>query len=115
TADARVCRIRVLWEIPVRIIDLQQVMPHVADESGALPFAFELEKDVARRMAWRRVDLDEVVKPVRPATYQVGFAIFENRHDAFAESAQFGCFPPSDHHRSARNCARPVLKRPSGR
>ena len=65
-------------------------MPHVADENGALPFGFELEKDVARRMAWRRVDLDEVVKPVRPATYQFGFAIFENQHDAFAESAQFG-------------------------
>ena len=36
-ARARLLDVGVFWEIPVRVIDLQQVMEHVADEGGALP------------------------------------------------------------------------------
>src|SRR5262245_40217899 len=65
-------------------------MPYIADEGSALAFAFELEEDVAGRMARCRVDLDEIVKPVRTAAHQVGFAVLKNRYNAFPESAQLG-------------------------
>ena len=68
--------------------DLQQVVPDVADEGCAFAFAFELKEDVAGRMAGRGIDLDEVVEPVRPAADQVGLAVFEDRHHAFAEGAE---------------------------
>ena len=41
--------IGVLREVPVGIIDLQQMVPHVADEGGALPLALELEEHVTGR------------------------------------------------------------------
>jgi hypothetical protein len=65
-------------------------MPHITDESGALALTLELEEHVTRRVARCRVDLDEIVKPVSPTAHQVGFAVLENRHDAFPECAQFG-------------------------
>src|SRR3569623_1239404 len=80
----------VLGEIPVRMKDLQQMMPYVADEGGAFALALQLEEDVARRMARRGVDLDEVVQPVRAARHEIGLAVFQNRHDAFAERAELG-------------------------
>src|SRR5262249_34983479 len=53
-ASAHLCLrgIRVLREIPVRIIDLQQMMPEVANEGRALAFLFQLEKYVTRGMTW---------------------------------------------------------------
>ena len=46
-ADSRLRRIGVLREIPVGIVDLQQVMPDVPDEGGALALALELEEYVS--------------------------------------------------------------------
>ncbi len=72
------------------MIDLQEVVPDIADEGCTLAFALKLEEDVAGRVARRRIDLDEVVEPVRPAADQVGLAVFEDGHHAFAEGAEFG-------------------------
>ena len=86
---ARLRRVGILREIPVGVIDLQQMVPDVADEGSALAFAFELEEHVAGRMAGRGVDLDEIIDAVR-ARDHVGLAVFEDRHHAFAEGAELG-------------------------
>ena len=88
-ADARLRHIGVFREIPIGIIDLQQMMPDVTDEGGALALAFELEEHVTGRVAGRGIDLDKVVNAVR-TLYHVGLAVFEDRHHAFAERAEFG-------------------------
>ena len=56
---------------------------------GALALAFKLEKHVTGRMAGRRVDLDEIVEPIRTAAHQIGAPVLEDRDHAFAERAQF--------------------------
>src|SRR5262249_11711276 len=65
-------------------------MPYIANEGGALALTLELEENVTRRMTRRRVDLDEIVKPVGAAAHQIRFAVLENRHYAFPERAQLG-------------------------
>src|SRR5262249_34888634 len=87
-AHARLVRVRVLRKIPVGIVDLEQVMPHVADESRALALAFELEEHVARRMARRGIDLDEFVQPISSAADQVGVSMLENGDHALAKRSQ---------------------------
>src|SRR4029077_5422369 len=42
-ADARLLNVGILWEIPVRIIDLQQVMKDVADERRAVAADIQAE------------------------------------------------------------------------
>lgn len=89
-ADARLRGVGVLREIPVGIIDLQKMMPHIADESGTLAPALQLEENVAGGMAWRRIDLDEIVQPIRAAANQIGFSVLKNRDHTFTERAEFG-------------------------
>ncbi|MFZ0101522.1 MAG: hypothetical protein WAL49_04470 [Pseudolabrys sp.] len=52
-AHTRLRGVGILREIPVRIIDLQKMMPDVADEDRTLAFAFQLEEYVAGRMTRR--------------------------------------------------------------
>src|SRR4029079_7174602 len=59
-ADARLLRGGILREIPVRVIDLQEVVPHVADKGRTFAFTFELEEHVPRRVAGRGIDLDKL-------------------------------------------------------
>ncbi len=66
------------------------MVPDVADEGGALAFAFQFEEHMAGRMAGRAVDLDEIIEPVGPAAHQIGLAVFKDRHHAFAEGAELG-------------------------
>src|SRR5215467_7496051 len=80
--------VRILRKIPIRIIDLKQMMPDVANESRTLALAFHLEENVTRRVTGRRIDLDEVVDPVRPAADEIGAAMLKDRHNAFAERTQ---------------------------
>src|SRR2546429_1556790 len=47
-ADARLIGVGVFREIPVRVINLQQVMEDIADEGAMLSAAFQLEDYVAR-------------------------------------------------------------------
>ncbi len=57
-------------------------------KAARLPLLSSLKNDVTGRMAGRRIDLDEVVEPVRAAADEVGTAVFENRHDALPERAE---------------------------
>src|SRR4051794_358284 len=46
SARARLLGIRVLREIPMRVVDLQQVMEDIAREGCVCPATFELEDDM---------------------------------------------------------------------
>src|SRR6202035_2954168 len=92
-ADAGLLDIRVLREIPVRIIDLQQVMKDVADERGAIAANVQVEDKMSGRMAAGGRNIDELVEAMRPG-HQVGTSGFDHRHDAFTKRAEFrrrGC------------------------
>src|SRR5580658_2192150 len=87
-ADSCFLDIRVLREIPVRIIDLQQVMKDVTNERGAMAADVQVENKMSRRMAAGGLYVDELVKAMRPG-HQIGASGFDHRHDAFTERAEF--------------------------
>src|SRR5262245_60727094 len=64
-AYPRLLSIGVLGEIPVRVIDLQQMVKHVADEHGLRTAALELEHDMAGGVAGCRQDFEKLVEPMR--------------------------------------------------
>ena len=114
-ADDGLRGVGVLREIPVRIIDLQQVMPDVADEGGALALAFELEEDVAGRMAGRRIDLDEIVEPVRPRRSPDRPCRIPGSAPRIRGRCRARPGLLSDRHRPWRNNRRPAWRRRSAR
>ena len=87
-ADARLRRIGVLRKIPVRIVDLQQVVPHITNKSCALTLALQLEKHVPGRVTRSGVNLDKFAEPMRPTGDQIGSPVFENRNDALTKCAE---------------------------
>src|SRR5262252_3356078 len=62
----RLLDVGILRKIPMRVVDLQKMMEHVADENGTVTRAFKPKHHMARRVSRRRNNLQELVEPVRP-------------------------------------------------
>src|ERR1700733_15311725 len=81
--------VRILRKIPVRIENLQQVMKHIARDHAAAAADVEPEIEMSLRMTAGRQNFDEFVEAVRSG-HKIGAARFDDRHDTFAEGAEFG-------------------------
>src|SRR4029077_12461893 len=69
-ADARLLNVGILRKIPVRIIDLQQMMKDVADERRAMAADVQVKDEMSRGMAAGGRNVDELVEAMRPG-YQI--------------------------------------------
>src|SRR5262249_59791041 len=86
-AYPRLLSVGVLGEIPVRVIDLQQMVKHVANEDGLRTAAFELEHDMAGGVAGCRQDFETLLEPLR-AHDELGSPALHHRQHPFPERAE---------------------------
>src|SRR5262245_17467480 len=70
-------------------MDLQEVMPHIANENGAFASTFEPEYDMSGRMARRRHNLHMIVEAVRSGD-EIRAAGLDDRQHALAKGAELG-------------------------
>src|SRR5579862_2898403 len=86
-AYSRFLGIGVFREIPVRKINLQQMVKHVAGDHRAAAADVQLEIKMSGRMTAGGQYIDELVELVR-AGNKVGAARVDDRQHAFAERAE---------------------------